>query len=784
MNDRQLKIAIGGMLHDIGKVIYRGFDGRNHSLSGYEFLKDEIGIKDKEILDQVRYHHGAMLKEAGLPEDSLAYITYMADNIAAAADRREQPGDGTGFDRNMALDSIFNILNGNDEHFRYEPRTMKREDGINFPQEGELSYSDSFYQLVMSDMKDVLKNLSYTEAYLNSLLETMEACLTYIPSSTSRKERADISLYDHVKLTAAIGNCIYAFLEEKGIKDYQNCLFKNAGTFYDEDVFLMYSMDMSGIQAFIYNIQSKDALKNLRSRSFYLEIMLENMVDEICRRAGVSRANLIYSGGGHAYLLLPNTEKVVRELETFGQMMNGWFLERFQTELFTAAGYALCSANALHNMPEGSYQKIFNEISGNISKEKRHRYSASGMMYLNTLKRESGIRECRICHRSDHLTGDEGNICQICNGFLKLSKDILQKDFFSIADSDPSCRGIPVAKDQYMIPEKSRELQQRMKEQQGYIRTYCKNRMYVGYEVATKLWVGDYRSADTFEELVQAGRGIRRLGVLRADIDDLGQAFVRGFESERYGSRYVSLSRTATFSRKLSLFFKLHINDILKKGIYSLDGKEAGARNGAIVYSGGDDVFIVGAWADILEFSVDFYYALKRYTQGTLTISAGMGLYPVSFPISVMADQTGELEDAAKRMDGKNAIALFDDQNVYHWDIFIEKVLGEKFRVLYDFFESSSERGGNFLYNLLKLLRNIEEPINIARLAYLLARLEPNQDAGEDVRSAYRTFSQKLFAWAKDDTDRRQTITAIYIYVYLSRQEEEQSETDKAELCR
>ena len=39
MEDKKLKQIIGGLLHDVGKVLYRSADGRNHSVSGYEFLK-------------------------------------------------------------------------------------------------------------------------------------------------------------------------------------------------------------------------------------------------------------------------------------------------------------------------------------------------------------------------------------------------------------------------------------------------------------------------------------------------------------------------------------------------------------------------------------------------------------------------------------------------------------------------------------------------------------------------------------------------------------------------
>ena len=52
MKENQLKITIGGLFHDIGKVFHRGSDGRNHSRSGYDFLQ-ETNLKDELILEQV-----------------------------------------------------------------------------------------------------------------------------------------------------------------------------------------------------------------------------------------------------------------------------------------------------------------------------------------------------------------------------------------------------------------------------------------------------------------------------------------------------------------------------------------------------------------------------------------------------------------------------------------------------------------------------------------------------------------------------------------------------------
>lgn len=91
MNEKEVKIVIAGLLHDIGKVIYReGGDSRKHSLSGYDYLKTETKMTDSEILDGVRYHHAQQLKGAGIGKNSIAYLTYMADNIASATDRREK----------------------------------------------------------------------------------------------------------------------------------------------------------------------------------------------------------------------------------------------------------------------------------------------------------------------------------------------------------------------------------------------------------------------------------------------------------------------------------------------------------------------------------------------------------------------------------------------------------------------------------------------------------------------------------------------------------------------
>ena len=118
---------------------------------------------------------------------------------------------------------------------------------------------------------------------------------------------------------------------------------------------------------------------------------------------------------------------------------------------------------------------------------------------------------------------------------------------------------------------------------------------------------------------------------MRADIDNLGATFISGIPE-----KYNSISRTATLSRQLSLFFKYELNHLLEN--YQI----------TTIYSGGDDLFLIGAWDDIIEASVYINDKFKKFTLGKLTMSAGVGMFSGKYPVSKMAFETGLLEEAAK----------------------------------------------------------------------------------------------------------------------------------------
>lgn len=773
MHKQTLLAAYGCLLHDFGKIVYRAGSGSgSHSHLGWKSLGELLtGAQWQPVLDCVRWHHAAELRRDRPSAENIAYIACVADNLSAAADRREIEGEGGAFVRNLPLSPIFGHMNGEHRGFSLSP--YPQDGTLRMPQRDGAPVSAGRYLDAEREIKTAFPGENPEETWLNSLLILLESWTSSFPSSTFSGESPDISLYDHLKITAAIGSCISEYLLSNGETDFRRRLFEQEETFRREAAFLLYSADLSGIQRFIYMVSDAKALRSLRSRSFFLGLLMEHYVDELLTGCGLSRANLLYSGGGHCYLLLPNTPEALKVLRDFNERFNDFLLDEFGSSLFLAHGWTACCGNDLINFPreKAPYKEMFRRVSAAVSAHKMHRYSAKQLLRLNS-RESGGERECRICGRSDHLQED---LCPWCRAFIDLSAKIQSKDVYLVCDksTEPWDFALP-SRDgtAYFTFTDENAARAMLQNGEAVRRVYTKNKSCTGFRYSTKIYVGDYSFDNLMENLSAQSKGVQRIGVCRMDVDSLGQAFVAGFEvpnaespTERY--RYVTISRTAAFSRQMSLFFQLYINGILS-GQY-------GAREPlavSIVYSGGDDVFLVGAWNHIIRAANRIQKAFSVYTCGALTISGGVGIFDDHYPIRAAAAQTAELEDRAKSEPEKNAISFFDpkEAHTYRWNVFQKKVWEEKVGLLERFFASTTERGNAFLYRLLELLRQSQKEggrINLARYAYQLARLEPKRSSPQ--WRGYREFSDGMYRWALDQTEREQLITAIYLYVYENR---------------
>lgn len=817
MDDVEILIK-GALLHDIGKVCYRASRAvGNHSKAGADFLKDYLSDSEEnnQILNCIRYHHQKYLKEADLSGRSLAYIVYEADNIAAAMDRRDIDESGSsGFSSKLSLKSIFNIFDGPVEaESKYG--LIYSDGDFNYPSHKEIVLSTNMYQSLVDKMRKIFTEYSVDTLPSNQVLQIVENIFRYVPSSTNTSEVCDISLYVHSKVTAAVASCMQMYFKEKFITDYKEYCFKpvNVKKIRNEKIYRLLAGDISGIQNFIYTIPSKGALKSLRGRSFYLEIFLENFIDELLNELNLSRANILYSGGGNFYLLLPATKKAEEAVRKLHIACNEWLLENFGEKLYLAVGTFDCSANDLMQKDREYTDSIFSAVNRKINQDKANRYDENSLKELfssggkYTVNQDKS-RECSVCHNSSAelaVYDDEKLICPICKGLYTLGENILKNDSMFIISREKKSDAMPIFgfEDGYYLYAVNDE---QLGGFTDIVRIYSKNTIDIDKNTI-RLWLADYciqndkDTVMTFDELAQKSKGIKRLGVLRADVDNLGTAFIGGFVRNGEDKfKYATISRYANLSEDLSMFFKSAVNNICSGNLTGLDSIKETAfnifncakdkqRKVHIVYSGGDDVFLVGAWDDLLEVAVDIYRAFKQFTNGKLTFSAGMAMFTPSYPVSKMAEITGMLEEASKNVQDKDSISLFgfetkiSDENggmvcrhTYKWDEFINKVWREKLLFILgnvDFNNSSAVKlnlGKTAVYRFMKLVQLSEdEKFNLARFAYVLARMQPKE---QERLATYNRFSEKIYKWIRNPQDKKEFNTALNLLVYYLRETE------------
>ena len=828
MKEKEILIK-GALLHDIGKVCYRAMKKRiNHSKLGGDFLEQYLKLNEEteRLLNCVRYHHKDYLQKAKLDKNDLAYIVYEADNIASGMDRRENEGEEKGFDPKLNLDSIFSVFYSDKEIQVANKYPLIYKDinkAFNYPRKDISLATNSHYEALLNKIKSHFITKDISQISINQLLQILEEGFSYVPSSTNRAEVCDISLYVHSKITSAVASCMKLYFDEQQIQDYKKYCF-NSGSkiFRNEKIYRLVSGDISGIQDFIYTIPSKGALKTLRGRSLYIDLLLEEFIDEYLEQIGLSRANVLYSGGGHFYILAPNIEDIKKSIDKLQAKMNRWLMENIGINLYLAIGTAECSANNL--MKSEAQGNLFAIVNKKLKDDKTIRYSKDEdfLEHIFNVEKEKDTakKECNICHNLvDKLwkyNSDEEIACEFCLNLYKLGQDILTQDLVFVISEEKIDGGIKIFgkdKDLYMYAVNIEDIDMFKGK---ILRIYSKNNLLEN-DLAIRLYLADYSAKNendevmTFDDLAKSSckidKGIKRLGVLRLDVDDLGIAFSSGFVSDKDkiedNLRYATLSRYADLSKDISMFFKVAINKIcagdltgcvdFEEKVFNIFGiAKAQKRKVNIIYAGGDDLFLVGAWDEVLEVAIDINRAFKQFTNGRLTLSAGMAMFSPTYPISKMAEIAGLLVQMSKNRKDKNSIALFgmetnlkangkpECKHIYTWADFEMKVCKEKMNYLLARLSFDGDKfnklsvGKSLIYRLMDLIQlTDEDKLNIARFAYVLARMQPKQDKDEQKRKVYEDFVSKMYQWINNNEDKKQLATALNLLVYYLRDKKE-----------
>jgi len=698
MDPKQATLA--GLLHDIGKFWQRaegeykrtfppGFEGAisagdhdadsAHAVWSAIYLKRFVPVNLYGDLSTVLDHHQ--------PRSPSARLLALADRLAAGEDRAtcekhprylrsvfsqvfEMDTESYLPLKPLQLESIFAQPADFDEM-----RRNRRKDYAALWQSFE---ADSAHLANITDMDTLLTEIFY-------LLEryTWSIPTTYYPSAR------DISLFDHSRVTAAIAAClatlddatITALLDSASVGDADKQL----------SVANLLEGDISGVQNFIYTITARGATSALRGRSFYLQMLTEAVAHFVLNRLTLPISNLIYAGGGHFYMLVPANAKdelagIRRELDTI-------LLEAHNGELYVALGHA---ALTCADLQANAFHAKWREASQRVSAAKRRRFGDMSPNILADVVFEprghggNQEKECQVCH----YEGDDVRIhqkdeddtapvykCALCASLEDLGRDLRDAQQIAfvhvpqqrtaertwqailarlglavlIRDADRWGRGSSTGThatllglDDFPTHEDRRALQTHL---------HCPTARGLRFMVnVTPRLVSGKRA--TFEDLQKEAEGLKRLGVLRMDVDNLGSIFARGFQTK--DANGATLARVASLSAALSRFFEGWVGKLCRDRNLSLmqDG-----RSGAIysIYSGGDDLFIVGTWNHLPELARLISAELGRYASGNpnIHISAGLTLHGGKEPLYQAAEAAHEALESAKDVKGKASISMF-----------------------------------------------------------------------------------------------------------------------------
>jgi CRISPR-associated protein Csm1 len=340
--------------------------------------------------------------------------------------------------------------------------------------------------------------------------------------------------------------------------------------------------DLSGIQKFIYTIASDGALKSLRARSFYLELVTEEIVQQLLEELKLPRTNVIYAGGGNLYLLAAATQDTKLVLNKVHREFNKWLLGNFQGKVFLALDY---TTFPVKDVSQKDFANHWSTVTKKLTPQKSRKF-AEEINYF--IRRRRSYDKCQVCHRDDvkkleNLNTDRPDSVQACSTcrrmfrlggkLFKVEAIVRQEKRHPPQQKVSSAFRISFPKAYYyLLPERG-QINEVKGEKNVFFINNWNLQEYRDAETQNivPLLLGNYGQLSQEEsgfiragEMAEKAKGISRVGYLRMDVDRLGRIFAEGLGENQ------TLPRLAGLSRQMSYFFKVYLNSLAENRLANL----------------------------------------------------------------------------------------------------------------------------------------------------------------------------------------------------------------------
>ena len=757
LSSERQQVILSALLHDIGKFLHKsnGFVEDSFKSSDEYFkyksykhpfvsaffvdiLEKSNIIKNSDITKQlVRCHHESHFhKDTGMHVDdisdlrvrTLAYLVSSADSFSSKERRKEQEKDANY--KEKLLDNIFSHVSLEKNKSEIQKHQYKTLDFDNIFTNSDIKNANinSQFNLIQDffALLKILEKASDFNVFFTNLLFILQKYLTFVPSDTT-KEISDISLYDHLKATAALALASYDY------HVYHDSLDIKSVSNKDEHKFILVSGTIEGIQKYIYSIESDtSAAKKLRAKSFYLSIFTDVMAHRLLDELNLTEANLLLSAGSKFTLVAPNIPYITDKIKSIKNELEKYMYENFSAELFLNLDYCPCTGTETIN-----FNETLKSINDRLEVNKFNRFSnliIENPIFQEQLNYGNLCPECKKNHIPKSM---KDSSCEHCSKEKKIGELIPKIRYIAIGKGTVNDdQSINFFSDTPYFCYLAKNIDEIRNITAKLIVVYdLENESQIEALVPNyKRYFGNYVAKETqkdrlviksFEDIAKCSTGVNNLGVLKMDVDNLGAIFYQGLiPNKAEDINYTSVSRVSTMSRLFEIFFAGYISDYFKNTkLYSpLKNKPeivADLSNNYIVYAGGDDLLIIGPWNEIIytaKFIKDKFTEFTSFNKD-LTISGGISLGKSGTPVRYLVSMADEALEQSKNA-GKNALTVFG--KTISWDDFDEVFEFAEF--FYDSFETknTSDNKSNtkgyynqsFAYRLLEYTNMMEDYVD------------------------------------------------------------------------
>ena len=669
-------LYLAALLHDIGKFRQRAtYRYKQHQEHSYEFVNEDFADFfspcGEDFKSAIRHHH----RDPNQLQHLIDKQVILADRLSAT-EREDEEREAEDFVESPLV-SILSRLKCADKEYRYpltELNLEKRDTVI--PTESVDVNQDAYKKLwdaFICAFRKATADKHYTLALYQTIVALLHKYTSRMPSATPWERREakiktvpDISLYDHLRTTAAIAACIGRELSETEV-EVQLSGQKNPNL----KICALIKGDISGIQTFLYQILSSGAARELRGRSFYLQLLTEAIAHWVLRQFDLPVTNLLLASGGHFFILAPYSEareKLDSLRRTISQ--NLWTLH---------GGYLSCILAGISittdDFKADNFSSKWWDVSEKVRQRKQEKWSE-----MNPQDMFENLFEPHGDKKTNWEFGELG--AQLRKAASLVAFEVPESPIPDEPDWRAAIKAFGL--DVHLCTDTDEKpISPRQAERAIVYR--LQDTDFIADEVLEKFqWEGlpvsyDFRPLpqviahrhDTddqdmiadYDYLANASEGVQWFGALRMDVDDLGTVF-----TEKLGN--ATISRLATLSEAFRLFFEGYVPQLCRE--YNAKQEQEILE---LIYAGGDDLFLVGGWSALPEIAERIRSEFRQFITGDhVTLSGGIAIEHKKYPLYQFAAQSGEAEKDAKDIDEKNAITFLrkpmawaDFERVRNW---------------------------------------------------------------------------------------------------------------------